>query len=70
VSPPQSGGLAPRDLLWPAAVAVLLLALWQALVLGFELPPYLVPGPWRVAQVLVDLSGWLDGMSVASRDFT
>ena len=59
MSPPQSGGLAPRDLLWPAAVAVLLLLLWQALVLGFELPPYLVPGPWRVAQVLVEDAGLL-----------
>ncbi len=49
---------APR-LLWPAAVAVVLLALWQALVLAFELPVYLVPTPLRVAQALVEDAGLL-----------
>jgi len=39
--------------LWPLAVAVLLLLVWQALVVGFEVPPYLVPSPLNVAQVLV-----------------
>jgi NitT/TauT family transport system permease protein len=42
-----------RDLLWPAGVAVVLLGLWQALVVGFDVPPYLVPSPLNVAQVLV-----------------
>ncbi len=51
---PARRRLAPRDLLWPAGVALALLALWQALVWGFALPPYLVPGPALVAQVLVD----------------
>jgi NitT/TauT family transport system permease protein len=42
-----------RQLLWPLAVALALLALWQALVMVFEVPPYLVPSPWLVAQVMV-----------------
>jgi NitT/TauT family transport system permease protein len=42
-----------RQVLWPAAVAVVLLALWQGLVVAFEVPVFLVPSPVRVAQVLV-----------------
>jgi NitT/TauT family transport system permease protein len=38
---------------WPLAVAVALLAAWQGLVVAFEIPPYLVPSPVRVAQTLV-----------------
>jgi NitT/TauT family transport system permease protein len=30
-----------------------LLALWQGLVMAFDVPKYLVPSPWRVAQTLV-----------------
>ena len=37
------------QVLWPAALALLLLALWQGLVVAFEVPPFLVPSPWRVA---------------------
>ena len=32
-----------QKVLYPAAVAVLLLAAWQALVVMLKLPPYLVP---------------------------
>jgi NitT/TauT family transport system permease protein len=39
---------------YPAAVAVVLLALWQGLVVGFDVPAFLVPSPVRVAQVMVD----------------
>lgn len=42
-----------RRLLYPAIVAAALLATWQALVVGFELPPYLVPSPALVARTLV-----------------
>ncbi len=42
-----------RRLLYPALVAVALLSIWQALVVGFELPPYLVPSPAQVAKTLV-----------------
>ncbi len=44
---------------WPAALAVLLLALWQGSVVYFEVPVFLVPSPWRVAQVLVEDAGLL-----------
>ena len=41
-----------RRLLYPAIVAAILLSTWQALVVGFELPPYLVPSPGLVAKTL------------------
>jgi NitT/TauT family transport system permease protein len=41
-----------RRVLWPVLAFGLLLALWQGLVTALELPPFLVPGPLRVAQVL------------------
>ena len=43
-----------RQWLWPAALAALLLGLWQALVVAFEVPAFLVPSPLRVAQTLVE----------------
>ncbi len=48
-------------LLWPAALAVLLLALWQGLVVAFDVPAFLVPSPLRVAQTLVDDAALLFG---------
>ncbi len=47
--------MSPRaqQVVWPALLACALLALWQGLVEGLEIPPYLVPSPLRVAQVLV-----------------
>ncbi|CAD5369264.1 ABC transporter ATP-binding protein [Rubrivivax sp. A210] len=42
-----------QRLLWPTAVAVALLALWQGLVVAFEVPVFLVPSPLRVGQTLV-----------------
>jgi NitT/TauT family transport system permease protein len=50
-----------QQILWPAMVAVVLLAAWQGLVVGFELPPFLVPSPVRVAQVMVTDAGLLFG---------
>ncbi len=50
-----------RQVLWPAAVAVLLLLLWQTLVVAFEVPAFLVPTPWRVAEVLVSDAALLFG---------
>jgi NitT/TauT family transport system permease protein len=46
-------------LLVPVVVAVLLLLLWQGLVTWFEVPVFLVPSPWRVAQTLVADAGLL-----------
>ncbi len=50
-----------QKVVWPAAVAVLLIGAWQALVVGLALPPFLVPSPARVAQVLVSDAGLLFG---------
>jgi NitT/TauT family transport system permease protein len=46
---------------WPLVVAVVLVAAWQALVVGLEIPPFLVPSPLRVAEVLVADAGLLFG---------
>ncbi len=37
---------------YPAVVAVVLVAAWQALVTGFDLPPYLVPSPILMMKTL------------------
>ena len=42
-----------QRVLYPAVVAVVLLAAWQGLVTGFKLPPYLVPSPVLMFQTLV-----------------
>ncbi|HET7867325.1 MAG TPA: ABC transporter permease [Burkholderiaceae bacterium] len=52
---------AAQKIVWPAAVALGLLVLWQGLVSGLDLPPYLIPGPGRVAQVLVTDAALLFG---------
>jgi len=38
---------------YPLIVAVVLIGLWQGLVVAFDIPPFLVPSPARVAQTLV-----------------
>jgi NitT/TauT family transport system permease protein len=54
-------GRLPR--LWriaaPFAVGVVLLALWEAVVRGESIPPYILPGPVAIAQSL-----WIDGPSL------
>ena len=37
----------------PALAAALLLGLWQAWVIYFEVPSYLVPSPWLIVQTLI-----------------
>lgn len=39
--------------LYPALVALVLLAAWQGVVTGFKLPPYLVPSPVLMFQTLI-----------------
>ena len=53
--------LSAQQVLWPAAVAVLLLLAWQAWVVAFDIPVFLVPSPLRVAQVLVQDAALLFG---------
>ena len=50
-----------QKIIWPALVAVLLVGAWHALVVVYELPPFLVPGPLNVAQTLVADAGLLFG---------
>jgi NitT/TauT family transport system permease protein len=50
-----------KKVLWPAAVAVVLIAAWQGLVVAYDVPAFLVPSPWRVAQVLVTDAALLFG---------
>ena len=50
-----------QKVLWPLLVAIVLVAGWQGLVVGFEIPPFLVPSPLRVAQVLVTDAALLFG---------
>lgn len=40
-------------IVYPAIVALVLLALWQGVVTGFKLPPYLVPSPVLMLQTLI-----------------
>jgi NitT/TauT family transport system permease protein len=41
-----------QRILYPALVAIVLLAAWQGLVIGMELPPYLVPSPFLMIKTL------------------
>ena len=50
-----------RKVVWPALVAVVLIALWQGLVAAYDVPVFLVPSPLRVAQVLFSDAGLLFG---------
>jgi len=42
-----------QRVVYPVLVAAVLLALWQGLVTALDVPKYLVPSPWLVAQTLV-----------------
>lgn len=42
-----------QRVLLPALVGLVLLLVWQALVTGLELPPYLVPSPLLMLQTLM-----------------
>ena len=46
-----------RRIAYPAVVAAILVAAWEALVIGFELPPYLVPSPVAMMKTLA--SDWI-----------
>ena len=61
---------AVQRLLYPALAACFLLALWQGTVLAFELAPYLLPSPLRVAQALFDDAGLLFGALLATLTIT
>ena len=78
-SQPQLSTVTPRPwlqrpevqrIVWPAMVAVVLLALWQALVVGFDVQPFLVPSPLRVAQTMVTDAALLFGALVNTLKIT
>ena len=43
-----------QRVLYPALVAIALISLWQALVVGLELPPYLIPSPELMMKTLIN----------------
>lgn len=55
---------------WPLVVAIVLLALWQGLVVAYEIKPFLVPSPLLVAQTLVQDAGLLFGALVNTLKIT
>ena len=59
-----------QRVVWPALVAVVLLLLWQALVVGFDVQAFLVPSPWRVAVVMVSDAGLLFGSLLTTLKIT
>jgi NitT/TauT family transport system permease protein len=59
-----------QKILWPAAVAVVLLALWQGLVTAFDVPAFIVPSPLRVAQALVADAALLSGSLLTTLKIT
>ncbi|MEY2734930.1 MAG: hypothetical protein RLZ58_339 [Pseudomonadota bacterium] len=50
-----------QKIAYPVAVGLLLLALWQGLVTGLELPPYLVPSPILMVKTL-----WTDWVALGT----
>jgi NitT/TauT family transport system permease protein len=59
-----------QKVVFPVAVAVVLIALWQGLVVGFKVPPYLVPSPVHVSQVMVADAALLFGALVNTLKIT
>jgi NitT/TauT family transport system permease protein len=54
--PANAGAERLRSILYPCLVAMVFLALWQGLVSGLDLPPYLVPSPVLMVRTL--LTDW------------
>ena len=48
---------AVQRVVYPALVGMVIIALWQGLVVAYELPPYLVPSPWLMLTTLY--TDWL-----------
>jgi ABC-type nitrate/sulfonate/bicarbonate transport system permease component len=59
-----------QKVVWPALVAVVLIALWQGLVVAFQIPHFLVPSPLRVAQTLFVDAGLLFGALLTTLKIT
>ena len=59
-----------QKVVWPALVAVVLIALWQGLVVAFQIPHFLVPSPLRVVQTLFVDAGLLFGALLTTLKIT
>jgi NitT/TauT family transport system permease protein len=59
-----------QKVVWPALLALVLIGLWQGLVQAFQVPVFLVPSPWRVAQALVEDAGLLFGALLVTLKIT
>jgi NitT/TauT family transport system permease protein len=46
-----------QRVVYPLLVGIVFIALWQGLVVAYELPPYLVPSPWLMLKTLY--TDWL-----------
>ena len=44
---------AVQRVVYPLLVGIFIIALWQGLVVAYELPPYLVPSPWLMLKTLI-----------------
>jgi NitT/TauT family transport system permease protein len=59
-----------QKVFYPLLVAIVLLLAWHGLVVGFDIPTFLVPSPLRVAKTLVDDAGLLFGALVNTLKIT
>jgi NitT/TauT family transport system permease protein len=59
-----------QKVFYPSIVALVLLALWQGLVVAFDVPAFLVPSPARVAETLFVDAGLLFGALVNTLKIT
>ena len=48
-----------QRVLAPLAIGAVVLGLWEAAVWWFEVPAYILPGPWRIVRALIDDWGTL-----------
>ena len=48
-----------QRVLAPLAIGAVVLGLWEAAVWWFEVPAYILPGPWRILRALIDDWGTL-----------
>ena len=55
---------------YPGIIGILVLALWEGLVVGLELPPYLIPSPFLTLQTLVSDSAVLFGALLVTLKIT
>jgi NitT/TauT family transport system permease protein len=63
-----------EQILYPLTVGFILLSVWQAGVMAFDVPAYLLPSPWLTLQTLWDdrillFDAWLNTVSITIQAF-